>query len=421
MHVRPSRECTPSVSGRDLFLSVCLHGGTDTTTYCQLQKVCCNLPSYINSSFSLKKALEELPPLPFKARLFTADAISMYTNIETNHAMQVITTYFEEHEAPGSDFPTEALLAALDIIMKNNVFKFEDTYWLQLTGTAMGTPPAPMYATLYFAIKELSASFQSFEKYLLFYKRYLDDIFGIWICDDDPVQDAAAWYNFQQEMNDFGQLRWEFSERTREVNFLDLTLSIKDDDGLISTRLFEKKLNLYLYLPPLSAHPPGVLRGLIYGMILRIYRLTSDPTQCETMVKTFFGRLLARGYSPDRIRPIFHQALLRQGTERPEPVQEDTNRRVYLHLPYHPLDPRSADIQRIFRDLLSSPKDDTPIANICNPPHAAPLNVDRLIVAYHRPRNLRNILFPRKFRGIPGKPVSKFCEKLASQRTTDEM
>jgi hypothetical protein len=155
---------------------------------------------------------------------------------------------------------------------------------------------------------------------------------GFWICHDDPVQDAAALYEFQQEMNDLGKLRWEFSERAHEINFLDLTLSIKDDDGSISTRLFERKLNLHMHLLPLSAHPPGILRGLIFGMILRFYRLTSDPTQCEKMAKTLFGHLLARDYSPDSIRPVFHQALLRQGANRPAPVQEDTNRRVFLQL-----------------------------------------------------------------------------------------
>ena len=49
-------------------------------------------------------------------------------------------------------------------------------------------------------------------------------------------------------------------------------------------------MNLYLYLCPSSAHPPGVLKGLIFGSLRRYWRQNSDikdykhirPTESST-------------------------------------------------------------------------------------------------------------------------------------------
>mmetsp|Transcript_52022 Transcript_52022/g.156125 ORF Transcript_52022/g.156125 Transcript_52022/m.156125 type:complete len:88 (+) Transcript_52022:35-298(+) len=44
----------------------------------------------------------------------------------------------------------------------------------------------------------------------------------------------------------------------------------------IFTNLYEKALNLHLYIPPHSSHPPGVLSGLVLENSHRIYTLFSD-------------------------------------------------------------------------------------------------------------------------------------------------
>ena len=41
----------------------------------------------------------------------------------------------------------------------------------------------------------------------------------------------------------------------------------------ITTNLFEKQLNIYLYIPPHLAHPPRFINGIIYGQIHRITAL----------------------------------------------------------------------------------------------------------------------------------------------------
>ena len=65
----------------------------------------------------------------------------MYTNIDTKHALEEITQFLQSYSHPLVN--VKALLQALRIIMTHNLFKFGDTFWVQLTGTAMGAPPAP--------------------------------------------------------------------------------------------------------------------------------------------------------------------------------------------------------------------------------------------------------------------------------------
>ena len=74
----------------------------------------------------------------------------MYTNIDTDHALDVIEKFLYENTGYIScEVPVAAVMAALAILVKNNYFKLGDTFFHQLTGTAMGAPPACVYANIY--------------------------------------------------------------------------------------------------------------------------------------------------------------------------------------------------------------------------------------------------------------------------------
>jgi hypothetical protein len=378
----------------------------------RLQPVCRSLPTYLKSSYELKTQLSSLSFDTQRVSFFTADAVSMYTNIDTDHALQVISAFLRTHPLCQNIYNIESVNRGLAILMRNNLFKFGNTYWLQLEGTAMGTPPACMYATLYFAIYELEL-LTHFNASLAFYRRYIDDCFGVWNHHPDHEIDDATWLSFKVSMQCFGKLEWEFTEHSKSADFLDLTISVKPN-GKIKTKLFEKKLNLYLYIPPHSAHPPGVTRGLIFGMIQRIFRLTTDTADQKSAAIDLFRRLQARGHQAADILPTFLAALANAAKPPTRLTNGDPDAPpLFLHLRYNSFDVTSKSIQATFRTFLLHPKNEPLLPDLRNS-YNARFRSHRLIVAYSRPSNLRNLLFPHKLQEAADHPVSSFLRHPAT-------
>ena len=373
----------------------------------KLQAIASVQPAYFKDSKSLKESLDILN-LPPSARLFSADAVSMYTNIRTTAALYEIGQYIHQRSARFSTIPLEALMQALTLVMRNNVFQFGDTFWLQTSGTAMGTPPAPPYANLFYAIHEN----RFVRKYpqLALYKRFIDDIFGIWVPVSDPSDDAKQWAAFKNDANAYHGMIWEFIERTDVMNFMDLTITIRA--GIISTTLFEKLLNVHGYIPPHSAHAPGVLNGLISGCTDRIYSLCSDDTERKRHISTFYHRLLRHGYQPHDLLAKFASAhQLARGKKKPSvadlPLEENQrdDTTIFFHSAYHPNNPSSALLQDAWRQTILEPPNQHILPHLNNL-EDRPINLRRMIIAYRRPRNIGNLLSARNLHLSPGPQVS---------------
>ena len=90
--------------------------------------------------------------------------------------------------------------------MDNNVFCFGNTYWLQLSGAAMGMPAACAYATISYGQHENAVILPTFSSNLLYFKRYIDDFFGIWLPPSNNK--LATWEAFKTCINNWGCLSW---------------------------------------------------------------------------------------------------------------------------------------------------------------------------------------------------------------------
>jgi len=113
--------------------------------------------------------------------------------------------------------------------------------------------------------------------------------------------------------------------------------------------------------------PPGILKGLIAGTLLWIIWLTSDPTVHKKHMSNFYAQLIACGYTPGVLNKIFDTYLTCYLTVTPAlttaPRPDDSKECVYLHLPYHPLDPSLQEIQALFREHLLKENPHNPYAS----------------------------------------------------------
>ena len=381
-----------------------------------LQPIAKTMPTYLKDSFAFKELIDDIV-VPPGGRLFTADAVSMFTNIRTNAALSIIGPYLREKEKEFGHYHAETLIAALEIVMKNNIIRLGDKYVRQISGTAMGKPPAPPWATLFEGLHEIDY-LPLWEAFLRLYRRYIDDTYGLWLPPAGLTigESEAKWLEFKAEVNNNHGLEWVFSERSLSATFLDTTTTITVG-GRIKTTLFEKPMALYLFIPPHSAHPPGVLTGHIFGNVLRIFRLNSDEEDILDDTVRFYRRFLNRGHKRDVLTPLFLKAItnarkfLATSEDERNKIKlqklEAAARRLYLHIEYHPQNPPSHQIQQLFSE------------NVLNPPGKKALNeldasagekvpIDAMIIAYHRAPNLGDMFSYRNISKRKGPPVSSY-------------
>lgn len=356
------------------------------------------IPSYIKDSTALLQQINILH-LPTGSKLFTADATSMYTNIKTDIGIRALNALLTQHkESSDPHFPKDFFLTTMEIIMNNNIFMFGDTYWLQLKGTAMGTPAAPLYSILTFGHHENTNILNHFRSNLLFYKRYIDDIFGIWI--DTPQNN---WENFKTKLNEFGDLRWNVEDLSNTTTFLDLELSIQNHK--IYSKTYQKPLNLYLYIPPHSAHPKSCFKGFITGELLRYWRQNTNKADYLQITSLFIQRLLQRGHSLEDILPLIQSATSYIDNLNNKPHTEantsNNNNTLYIHWKHHPNDIKKKTLRALYNNTLQG-KD----------------SFEHMRIAVSRPHNLRDLLCHTRLPTLSDNNVSTILTKINSDCET---
>lgn len=215
-----------------------------------------------------------------KTILVSFDVISLYTNIPHTLGLEAINYWIDRHpNTLNTRFSKEFILEGLKLVLENNHFHFDEEFFLQTKGTAMGTKVAPTYATLVMGYLEntlFERTSEVFDAELSTYigsnwKRYLDDCFIFWTKGED---DLEKFHSLLNTLNESIQFTMEKSDK--ELPFLDLRI-IKNG-SCITTDLYCKPMDTHQYLDFRSCHPSHTKRNIPFNLARRICTIITDKT-----------------------------------------------------------------------------------------------------------------------------------------------
>ena len=248
----------------------------------------------------------------------------------------------------------------MEVLLKNNVFSFNNDLYVQLVGAPMGGAPVPDYANMFMAqntdksMKNIANKYNKQNKQALkLHKRFLDDIYLIF-CGS-----SKALHQFLKEINQVNptiELTMSHTsipgeamedrcdcEPLESIPFLDTLSSVKE--GKIETTLFRKQTDRNQYLLPTCCHPRQTTRSIPFSLATRIIRICSSKENREQELNKLKELLLERQYKLEVIESAIEKAkkIPRDQLLKPK-LQKDENKRPVFAVLY---DPRLPSIQPI--------------------------------------------------------------------------
>ncbi|CAN7951906.1 unnamed protein product [Ixodes pacificus] len=227
-----------------------------------------SLPSYIKDTNHFLREISSLS-IPKDSFLVTLDVSSLYTNIPHDDGIAALIEAYESHRSPGTpDGYTVSILTRL--VLELNSFEFHDKFFLQISGTAMGTKMAPNYANIFMG--SIESKFLSHQRLTpLFYRRYIDDIFFIWTHSEEELLKFIKDFNTVHPSIAFTH---EYSKSS--INFLDVTVRISGT--ALETKVYRKSSDRQEYLHYHSSHPRHCKNNIPYGQAHRFKRICSNES-----------------------------------------------------------------------------------------------------------------------------------------------
>jgi hypothetical protein len=357
-----------------------------------------NVHSYLRDSIDFLNIIPK--QVTRETLLVSFDIINLYSNIPHDLGLEALTYWLDKSpELINDRFSKEFILEGIALILNNNIFTFNNQYFKQLKGTAMGTKVAPTYATLVLGYLEdklyqklLLEQDKNFAYYFqTHWKRFQDDCFIFW---NKSLDDLHKFERILNSLHKDIQFKIQFSPT--KLSFLDVIV-IKE--GIfISTDIYFKSTDSQQYLDFNSCHPKHTKLNIPFNLARRICTIVSDNNILKRRLYELSANLITRNYPLEIIKTGIRKAL-----EIPRKtllsVKDKTNEHIIPFISTY--NPKNKEVFGILKNNINILNSDAKMNSI--------LSNTKIIKSNRQLPNLKRILIKSNFRDITSQPTVSKC------------
>ena len=233
--------------------------------------------------------------------LVTIDVKELYPSIPVSELKTRLAKYYVPHP-DYQKLSFDHLKTLMEKLFMISFSMFNNTLYKQNKGLTMGTSCAPQLANLFLLSLELPL-ITSYTGLVSLFRRFLDDIFFVFVGTREQLEQFLSHYeNLHRNI----KKTWVIS--TTNIPYRDIEIYKGKDfktTRVLNTRVYQKPLNKFLYIPPFSFHSQHVFKAFMKGELIRYVHLSSSKQDFEKIRCEFFLHLLARRYDVKYLLDVF--------------------------------------------------------------------------------------------------------------------
>ena len=285
--------------------------------------------SYIKDAFEFVRAIQQTTPTP-KSTLCSFDIENLYTNVPVNETIElVLDTLYKSEKSTDLSTDRKMTRKLLQIAITAVPFRFQNEYYLQQDGVAMGSPLAPIMADVFMTKIETKLNRFSVNKPVL-WLRYVDDIFCLFNTELNKI------LKFQERINNWHpNLKFTLEiETNQQLPFLDVLVIKKANQ--FETTIYRKPTHTDLYMLYDSNQPRRYKLGLIKTLIIRIERICSTEDHKKEEISRIHKVLEQNGYPKHIISKGIREARkLINHLNQQQQQQHSIKKNIYFTMNYY--------------------------------------------------------------------------------------